>query len=208
MSVRAKTTLLSEAEYLAFERASDVKHQYDAGEIFAMAGATERHNLIAGNVFASLHRQLRRHPYNVYPSDMRVKLPSLSIYTYPDVTVVCGGAELEDETLDTLLNPTVVVEVLSPSTESYDRGRKSQGFRSLPSLREYLLIAQDAVHVEQYVRQPDGRWILSEEASLGGTIHLASIGCDLEVAEIYEKTDLVVVDEPGARTNGEPGAHE
>lgn len=184
------------ADYLAAERTGKTKHEYAAGQVYAMAGASERHNLVAGNTFASLHAQLRRRSCNVYPSDMRVKTRAMGLYTYPDLSIVCGTPQFEDERRDTLLNPTVIVEVLSPTTESYDRGRKFQHYRTMPSLVEYVLIAQDALHVEHYTRQAEGRWLLAEADGPDGVIHLSSIGCDLTLAEVYEKVDW------GADTEG------
>jgi len=177
-------------EYLARERAAETRSEYYAGEMFAMAGGSRAHNLIAGNLFASLHQQLRRRPCTVYPSDMRVKVSESGLYTYPDVTAVCDPEQFEDARQDTLLNPALVVEVLSPSTESYDRGRKAQNYRTVASLQEYLLITQDAYHVEQFVRQPDGQWLFSEADGLDAVLPLPSIGCELRLADVYEKVEL------------------
>ena len=182
--------LLSARDYLASERAGEAKHEYVADQISAMAVANERHNLVTGNSSASPHSQLRRRSCTVYPSDLRVKVNPVELYTYPDISVVCGAPQFEDGKRDTLLNPTVIVEVLSPSTENYDRGRKFQRYRALSSLAEYVLIAQDAMHVEHYARQPDGRWLLTEADGSEGAIHLASIACDLALADVYEKVDF------------------
>jgi Uma2 family endonuclease len=184
------TPFLSTNDYLDSERASKTKHEYCAGQVYAMAGASARHNLIAMNTGASLHSQLRRQACTVYPSDLRVKVNPMELYTYPDLSVVCGAPRFEDGQRDTLLNPTVIVEVLSPSTENYDRGQKFQRYRALSSLAEYVLIAQDAMHVEHYARQPDGRWLLTEADGPEGVIHLAAIACDLALADVYEKVEL------------------
>jgi Uma2 family endonuclease len=178
------------AEYLVPERQSEYKSEYLNGQIFAMAGAGEDHNLIAINVGAELRSQLRRRPCKVYPGNMRVKVSATGLYTYPDVSVVCGAAQFEDEKRDTLLNPTVIVEVLSESTESYDRGKKFQQYRTIESVAEYVLVAQDAYHVEHYLRQPDGQWLLSEADGPEATIHLPTINCDLALADVYEKVDI------------------
>jgi Uma2 family endonuclease len=148
---------LTAAEYLTYERASPVRHEFLDGKLYAMAGASLAHNLIAGNTLASLHGQLRGKPGTIYPSDMRLKIVRTGLYTYPDISIVCGEPQLEDQHGDTLLNPIVLIEVLSPSTETYDRGKKFQHYRTLSSLREYLLIAQDSYRVEHYIRQPQGR---------------------------------------------------
>jgi Uma2 family endonuclease len=173
--------------YLAFERESDTRHEYLAGEIFAMTGASENHNLITGNTLASLHTQLRRTPCRIYPSDMRLKVPAAGLYTYPDVTVVCGEPQFdEDEVPDTLLNPTVLIEVLSPSTENYDRGKKFQHYRTLESLQEYLLISQESARIEHYVRQGE-QWLFSDAYRLEDVVKLPSIDCILALADVYEK---------------------
>ncbi len=183
-------TYISVDDYLAGERIRDTKHEYYAGEVFAFAGGSEQHNLIAGNVYASLHTQLRKRPCTVYPSDMRVLIPRTSLYTYPDVVAVCGPARFQDQERDTLLNPLLIVEVLSPSTETYDRGKKFQNYRTVDTLSEYLLIAQDTYRIEHYVRQPDQQWLLSEATSVDESIDLPSIHCTLALADVYEKVRI------------------
>jgi Uma2 family endonuclease len=177
-------------EYLALERQAGYKSEYFDGEIFAMTGASRRHNLVAGNILATLHSQLRKRPCEIYPSDMRVKVSPTGLYTYPDVSVVCGEPMFDDEQRDTLLNPTVLVEVLSKSTASYDRGEKFEHYRKIKSLAEYLVVAQDKYHVEQYTRQPDDRWLLSETDDPQKTIRLSSIECDLALADVYDKVEV------------------
>jgi Uma2 family endonuclease len=181
------------ADYLAFERASTDKHEFIGGRVVAMSGASAAHNLIAGNALASLHSQLRKRPCTVYPSDLRVKVARKGAYTYPDVTVVCGEAQFEDVQQDTLLNPTLIIAVLLPSTENYDRGKKFQHYRRLDSLQEYVLIAQDARHIERYLRQADGTWALADlsDGERGdGRLALPSIGCVLTLDEVYEKVTV------------------
>jgi Uma2 family endonuclease len=178
-------------EYLAQERQAQCKNEYYAGEIFAMAGASRWHNLIVTNVLRELSTQLKGRPCTTYPSDMRVKVGPAGLYTYPDVTVVCGEARFEDNQQDTLLNPTLIVEVLSESTEAYDRGGKFARYRKLDSLTEYVLITQTKPHIEHYVRQPDNRWLLAEAERLHDSIHLPSIDCHLALAEVYDKVDIV-----------------
>lgn len=178
---------MSEQEYLAFERASEIKHEYFAGELFAMSGASEAHNLISGNVVTNLNIQLRNRQCLVYPSDMRVRVSATGLYTYPDISVACGKPQFADDQFDTLLNPALLVEVLSPSTERYDRGRKFQDYRLLPSLQEYLLIAQDAPRIEHYLRQPDESWRLTDTQGLESSLVLPTLGCTLALAEIYLK---------------------
>jgi Uma2 family endonuclease len=181
---------LTPKEYLALERGAEYKSEYLAGEIFAMAGTSERHNLIAGNVFAELHAQLRKRPCKVYVSDVRLKVNRTGLYTYPDVMVVCGETQFADDQQDMILNPTVIIEVLSESTEGYDRGKKFEHYRKLDSLSEYILIAQDRYHVERYVRQPDNQWLLAETDNVHDTLSLTSIACNLALADIYDKVEI------------------
>jgi Uma2 family endonuclease len=189
MSSHAHARLTAE-EYLALERQAPYKSEYGNGEIFAMSGASRRHNLIALNIGAELRAQLKQRPCEVYTSDMRVKISRTGIYTYPDVVVVCEEPVFEDAEVDTLLNPTVLVEVLSKSTEDYDRGGKFEHYRTLASLQEYLLVAQERCHVVHYVRQPDHTWLLAETYDMHDGVHLPSIHCDLLLSEVYAKVRL------------------
>lgn len=191
MSTQPKTCLTPE-EYLAVERRNEYKSEYVDGEVFAMTGASRRHNLIAVNMTAEIHRQLRGRPCETYAGDMRVRIQSKRVYayTYPDVVVVCGEPRFEDGHLDTLLNPTVVIEVLSESTERYDRGRKFGFYRTIESLAEYVLVAQDEHRVEQYTRQADGRWLLSDHRSPEEVVELTSVRCALALREVYERVTL------------------
>ena len=172
-------------EYLAIDRQAPFKSEYHAGEIFAMAGASEEHNIITVNLTVALGSQLRGGSCRPFAADMRVRVGPADLYAYPDVVVVCGERRYADEQRDVLLNPTVIIEVLSPGTEDYDRGDKFTGYRYLDSLQEYLLVAQDRPHVEHYTRQPDGRWLLSEAAHLEAVIHLPSLAADLALSEVY-----------------------
>ena len=183
-------TYVTPVEYLTGERKREFKSEYWNGEVYAMAGASERHNLITANVVIELGTQLRRRSCKIYPSDMRVKIPAMGLYTYPDVVVVCGKPQFEDEENDTLLNPTVIVEVLSKSTENYDRGRKFENYRRLESLTEYLLIAQYRPYIEHYMRQADNQWLLSETKELQDVIELPTIECKLALADVYDKVDF------------------
>jgi len=184
MSSQPKSCL-SPQEYLKFERTSDVRHEYFAGEIFAMSGASFRHNLIATNLTRELSGKLG--DCTVVSSDMRVKVEAPRLYTYPDVIVVCDEPRFEDDQLDTLLNPSLIVEILSKSTAEYDRGEKFEKYRKLESLKAYVLVSQYRAHVEQFVRQADGRWLLSEATGLDATIELPTVDCRLPLAEIYAK---------------------
>jgi Uma2 family endonuclease len=182
---------MTEAEYLAFERASEMKHEYYNGEIFAMVGASESHNLISVNLIRMISTKLRGKGCKVYPSDMKVKIESTRLYTYPDLSVMCGEAQFADGEFDTLLNPAVIIEILSPSTERYDRGKKFQHYREIPSLQEYVLVAQDNPRIERYLRQENGKWELTDAIGIEATIDLTSIDCVLELAEVYEQVTFV-----------------
>lgn len=188
MSSLPKPFLTPEA-YLAHERTAAFKSEYLAGETCAMAGASERHALIVTNLVAELRQHLKDRPCRVYSNDLRVKASPTGLYTYPDVVVVCGEARFDDEQHDTLLNPTLIVEVLSESTRDYDRGGKFVHYRALESLQEYVLVAQGAVHVEHFARREDGRWLLSETNRRDDVLDLASVGCRLAVAEVYHKVE-------------------
>jgi len=183
------TTLLTPAEYLALERKAGVRSEYIAGRIFAMSGASRRHNLIAGNLHGEIRAQLRGRACEAYVSDMRVKVNPTGMYTYPDIVAVCGEPLFEDASVDTLLNPMLLAEVLSESTEAYDRGEKFAHYRRLETLREYVLVAQDKIRIEHYRREGE-QWILSEISDPDSTLHLASIDCHIALAAIYEKVDL------------------
>jgi Uma2 family endonuclease len=189
MSRQIKSFITPE-EYLALERKAEYKSEYLHGEIFAMTGASRKHNLLAINISSSLNQQLKGRPCEVYVSDMRVKVTASGLYTYPDVIVVCGEPQFEDDNLDTLLSPTVLFEILSKSTERYDRIAKSGYYRTLESLTEHLLVAQDEIHVEQYVKQADGQWLLTETRSLAAIIELPSIGCSLALRDVYDKVPI------------------
>ncbi len=175
---------MSEQEYLAFERASDTKHEYYRGEVFAMAGASLEHTQIVSNTLISIGRQLRP-PCRIVSNDLRTKISETGLYTYPDIIIVCGRPQLAEGQFDTLLNPTILVEVLSPSTEAYDRGRKFRHYRTLDTLQEYLLIAQDTPLVEHFVRQEDGTWRFAAASGLEASLHLPTIDCTLALADVY-----------------------
>lgn len=186
MSSHPKAYLTPE-EYLAIERTAEGKSEYFNGETFAMSGGTSQHNIITVNVAASLHAQLRKRECTVFSSDQRVKVSATGLFTYPDISVVCGKAIFVDDRQDTLLNPTVIVEVLSKSTEGYDRNEKFAHYRKMDSLKQYLLISQFRHHVEVYTRQPDGQLILTETDDPVGEVHLVSIQCTLSMTDVYEK---------------------
>jgi Uma2 family endonuclease len=177
-------------DYLAWERQQETRHEWFDGEVYAMTGASRGHNLVCVNVIASLHAQLRGKSCEVYNNDMRVKVSETGMYTYPDIVAVCGQPEFEDAAVDTLLNPVLIVEVLSDSTERYDRGAKFAHYRNLPSLQDYLLVAQTECRVEHYRRQDGNRWLLSEYRGLEDIIELDSVKSRLLVADMYERVPV------------------
>ena len=181
---------LTPEEYLTFERKAEYKNEYIDGEVIAMTGASRRHNLITINLGREISQQLKGRACEAYASDMRVRIPSKRMYTYPDVVVICDEPQFEDDYLDTLLNPTVIIEVLSVSTERYDRFKKFSFYRTIESLAEYILVAQHEYRVEQYTKQPDGRWLLSDHRSPEGVVELTSIQCTLALCEVYDKVSL------------------
>lgn len=177
---------LTPEDYLREERASSVKREYIRGEVFAFAGASPAHNQIVFHLAGILHAQLRHTPCRGYASDLKVQTPGQEMFAYPDLTVVCGEPQFRDELQDVLLNPTLIIEVLSMSTEARDRGEKFLQYIQIPSLHDYLLVSQSEPRVEHYERQSDGRWLLSVLQGLDEQVHLASIGCTLRLADIYE----------------------
>lgn len=173
------------AEYLEMERTAVDKHEYYQGEIFTMPGATVKHNTIQMNFTGEIRTFLKGKPCKVFGSDLRVHIPSKDLYTYPDAVIVCGNLELLDEELDTLLNPLVIVEVLSKSTQSYDRGDKFMLYRAIPSLKEYIMINSESVGVEHYTKQDNGTWILKELKNLSDPLRIQSIDFSLSLSELY-----------------------
>jgi Uma2 family endonuclease len=188
LSTQPKTFLTPE-RYLEIERAAERKSEYYDGVMFAMPGANEAHNLLVAHLLRDLGQQLRPLPCRIYPSDMRVHVRATGLYTYPDVVAVCGDRRFDGQS-DTLLNPSLLIEVLSPLTEAYDRSRKFDQYKSIESLREYLLVASDRLHVDLYTRQADGRWLLTSADGIGDSLVLKSVGAQLSMADLYEKIDF------------------
>jgi Uma2 family endonuclease len=176
-------------EYLELENKAETKSEYISGQIYAMSGASIPHNIITANVIGSLYAQLRGKPYRVYPGDLRVKVPATDLYTYPDVVVICGRPELDERDPMTVTNPSVIVEVLSPSTEAYDRGAKFAHYRRLDTLTDYLLISQDKMQSEHYSKWSDKQWLLRISESGTDRVEISSIGCDLLLSDLYEDVD-------------------
>ena len=190
MAARAARTYLTPQEYIALERkvlpdSEIVRSEYLNGELVAMSGASRAHNLITINISTSLHVRLRGSGCETYANEMRVSTPLTSSYFYPDVVVVCEEPRFEDDVFDTLLNPIIFVEVLSPSTEAYDRGEKFAHYRQLSSLQEYVLVSQDQIRVEHYRRQ-EKQWIFTDFQRREEILPLISIQCELPLQEIYD----------------------
>ncbi len=184
MSAALKTKL-TPAEYLAIERKAERRSEFYNGEMFAMAGPSREHVTARDNLAAEVHALLKGTGCRAYGVDLRLKVNATGLYTYPDIAIVCGKPEFEDAVLDTLLNPRVIIEVLSDSTEKYDRGVKSQHYRQIASLQEYVLVSQDKPLIERYVRQPDGGWLLTEFAGLDRIFEFASVPAKVPLSEVY-----------------------
>jgi Uma2 family endonuclease len=182
-----KQPFITPQDYLRQEREATLKSEYIDGQVYAMSGASRQHNRITIDVATLINVQLRNGPCELFANDMRVKVNDSRLYTYPDVVVACGEARFEDAALDTLLNPTLIIEVLSESTEKYDRGKKFAHYQRIETLQEYVLISQDEVRIECYTRQADNRWTLNIVTSLTEEMPLVSIECVLPLAEVYAR---------------------
>ena len=186
-----KKEKITPEDYLEFEKSSEFKNEYFDGELFAMTGASLNHNRINFNISGELSYKLKETSCMGFSSDMRVKVEEIEKYTYPDIAVVCGEIELEKKKgLDTLLNPVVIIEILSDSTESYDRGLKFAHYQLIESLQEYILVSQYHCRVEKYKRDKDNSWIYTSINEIKDTLKIESINCELPLAEIYHKVEF------------------
>ena len=185
------TAFLTPEQYLEIERRAEHKSEYYRGEMFAMSGAQRAHNTIVANIIGSFHLQLRSGPCQVFPSDMRVKVADTGLYTYPDTTVVCGEPKFADGNFDVLLNPVVLVEVLSPSTERSDRVFKLKLYQTIGSLQHCLLIASEYRQVDLYSRQPDGSWTHMIATKPEESVELLSVKCRLALSDLYERVEVL-----------------
>jgi Uma2 family endonuclease len=174
-------------EYLTLERGAEFKSEYLNGVIYAMAGSSPEHSAITANVTIALGAALRGTPCQLFTSDLKVATSPTGLFAYPDLSLVCEEPRFHDEHRDVLTNPSVIIEVLSPSTEAYDRGRKFVQYQRLASLTDYLLIAQDEPRVEHFRRQEGGEWLYSKVEGLGSTLPVASLGVTLPLSEVYER---------------------
>jgi Uma2 family endonuclease len=184
----------TEAEYLALDRASEIKYEFYRGEIFAMSGASKEHNQITFNIALCLGQQLKDRECSAFVNDMRVKVKSTILYTYPDAVITCQEPRFEDDEIDTLLNPQVVIEVLSDSTEKYDRGKKFEHYRTVSSLREYILVSQDHAHIDRFALNEQGQWVLTDATGLDAVIDLSAVDCRLPLADVYAKVEFPPVE--------------
>lgn len=189
MSAVPKTKLTA-AEYLARERAAEFKSEFFNGEMFAMAGASREHNTVKENLIGELFVQLKDGPCRSYSSDQRVKVDRTGFYTYPDIAIVCGPGEYDSDDRDTLLNPTAIIEILSDSTERYDRGIKFRHYQQIPTCREYVLVSQDQPLIERYVRQADGGWLWTSVAGPDGVFEFAGVPARVPLADVYCGVEL------------------
>jgi Uma2 family endonuclease len=194
IQVKAMSTLtvthVTPEEYLAAERLSETRSEYLDGGVYPMTGGTANHIRIVSNIITQLNNQLDGRPCDVFPTDMKVRLPDSKKFFYPDVVVVCGELQYYDDRKDIILNPDLVIEVLSPSTEAFDRGAKFQAYRTIETLKEYLLVAQDSPTVEQYVRNGDGSWKFMTVVGLESTLTLPSVECTLNLAAVYKRVEF------------------
>jgi Uma2 family endonuclease len=181
---------LTEAEYLAIEWEAECKSEFLNGEMFPMAGASWQHNKLTANLLGELYQRLKGGPCDVYAADMRVKVTRTGLYTYPDLLIVCGPPEFDPMDANTLVNPQVIYEILSKSTEGYVRGAKFRHYQRLPSLQEFVLVSQDQMLLERFVRQSDGRWLLTNFDDPAGEFALASIPVRVPIADIYRGVEL------------------
>lgn len=177
---------LSVEEYLQFEKASRDKHEYFKGEIFAMAGAGARHNVIFSNFFISIGMQLKGKPCKPYGSDLRIHIPENSLFTYPDISIICGEIIPSQIDADTAVQPTVIIEILSPSTRNYDQGIKFKLYREIPTLKEFITIDSESIGIEAYRINSQGNWELKDHRSIDETLTIPTVGLSLSLKEIYE----------------------
>ena len=189
MGLPQRVAVLTPAEYLRIERAATYRSEYFRGEMFAMAGGSPKHSLIKMNIAGELRNRLKGRPCVAYDSDLRIKCPT-GLYTYPDASVICGKLEFDDEHKDTALNPTLLVEVLSKSTEAYDRGKKFNHYGQIKSLREYVLVSQDEPMIQRFLRNDDDTWTLTTVTGLEQSLRLLSIDVELPLAEVFDRVDF------------------
>ena len=199
MALPQKAHYYTPEEYLAFERAAETKHEYLDGQIYAMAGGSPPHNQICFNLSGEIHPQIKGTACIGYTSDQKIRTDPMDLFSYPDLTIVCGEPQFHDKQKDVILNPKVIIEVLSPNTEAYDRREKLTRYQNLKSVSDYILIAQDRPHVEHFVRQKGKRqWLFAIETEMKAEIFIASINCKLKLADIYDRVVFPPIKPPFA----------
>lgn len=187
---RAELNYISQEEYLAAERLATNKHEYYNGEIFAMSGARIAHNMIFKNTFVDIANKLKGKKCQPFGSDLRIHIPSNTLYTYPDISIICGEIDTLDDTFDTATNPSVIIEILSESTRNYDKGGKFTLYRAIESLQEYILIDSESVMVEKFIRNADNSWQLTEYMDLEQKFSIATLAIELQLFDIYNNVKL------------------
>jgi Uma2 family endonuclease len=186
----AEKSYYTPEQYLEIETQAEYRSEYYDGEVVPMAGGSPNHNQIAGNFYAALNFALRMQPYRVFMTDLRLWIPRQSIYTYPDVMVVAGNLEFAEGRKDTITNPVLIVEVLSKSTKNFDLGEKFEFYRTIPSFKEYILIDQTKIHVEQFAKTDDNKWILSEYEDENAILALSNIQFEIPLVDIYSRVEF------------------
>jgi Uma2 family endonuclease len=177
---------INDKDYLDAERLALEKHEYYKGEIFAMSGASIAHNKIFSNSFISIGAQLKGKKCQPFGSDLRIHIPKNTLFTYPDISIVCGETETTDDKFDTITNPSVIIEILSPTTRNYDKGEKFTLYREIDSLQEYILIDSERIMVEKFIRNPDNSWQLTEYKTIEQSFSIATAGIEMKLIDIYE----------------------
>jgi Uma2 family endonuclease len=190
MSLQRTLAVFTAEQYLGLERHSEIRHEFLDGIVYAMSGGSRAHSHICYNLAGITYRELSDSPCTGYSSDMKVRAGDASLYAYPDLTVVCGEPILHDDQGDVLLNPVVVFEVLSRSTEAYDRGEKFERYKTIETLTDYVLVSQDRPRLEHFSRQADGTWSREELGGLESSLTLASVNCRLPLAEVYDRIEF------------------
>ena len=187
VAVQVRKHWIAPEDYLELERNAEFKSEYLEGQIFAMSGGSPEHSAITVNITRELSLQLKGRPCQAFSNDLKVRTSYTGLYAYPNLTVVCSEPIYHDEKRDIITNPVVIIEVLSPSTEAFDRGRKFAHYQNILSLLDYILIAQDQTWIDHYARQPNNRWLLTPVVGLESSLWIPSIECDLRLAEVYDR---------------------
>ncbi len=181
---------ISEKEYLDAERLALEKHEYYKGEVFAMSGASIPHNRIFANAFSEIGTKLKGKKCQPFGSDLRIHIPKNTLFTYPDISIICGEIETTDDKFDTITNPSVIIEILSSSTRNYDKGEKFTLYREIDSLQEYILIDSERILVEKFIRNSDNSWQLTEYKSIELSFSIATVALEMQLLDIYEGLDI------------------